>query len=252
MYVDTASYLNAMKTGVGTTTSEASSDLGKDAFLTLFVAQLENQDPLNPMEDKDMLAQLAQFSSLEQLTNISTALEGVTSALESIQQVGATSYIGKDVLAAGNTIALKDSAASDVTYVVPLDAVNVYAHVYDADGNLVSSVEIGDLEQGQYDFTWDGLDSTGAKCADGRYYVAFTAESSSGELVSISTLVEGRVTGVSMESNGIVLTLSDGRAVYLSNVYEVRNPTQSETDTGGDTTGGTDTGDDTGDDAQAA
>jgi len=245
MYVDTTSYFNAMKTG--TSTTEASSELGKDAFLTLFVAQLENQDPLNPLENTEMVAQLAQFSSLEQLTNISESLETVLSAVAGLQHVGATSYIGKDVLAGGDSIALADGKATEVTYVIPLDATNVYAHIYDADGNLVGSIEIGDVEQGEHDFTWDGKDATGKACSDGTYYVAFTGTDADGDYLSISTMVEGRVTGVSTSGGSIILSLADGRSVALSNVYEVRNPTTSGTDDT-DTTGDTgDSGDDSGD-----
>lgn len=250
MYVDTTSYFNAMMTGTSDTTETASSEMGKDDFLTLFIAQLENQDPLSPMDDTQTLAQLAQFSSLEQLTNISEALDGLADSLSEMQQVGATSYIGKTVMASGSSIALADGKASEVTYAVPADATGVYAHIYDADGNLIRSVEIGDVEQGQYEFTWDGKDTSGDVCDDGTYYVAFTGTDADGDYLSISTMVEGTVTGVAMSDGEVVLALSDGRYVYLSDVYEVHNPTTD--DSAGDETAGDDTADDSDDTAEAA
>ncbi|EPR41624.1 flagellar hook capping protein [Desulfovibrio sp. X2] len=228
--IDTTSYINSLAktastSATDTTSTDSSSDLGKDDFLTLFVAQLENQDPLNPADNQDMVAQLAQFSSLEQLTNISSTLDSMSSSLTESQQINATSYIGKDVLASGNCVALASGSASNVTYTVPEDASNVVANIYDSSGNIVDSVSLGDVNQGEYDFAWDGKDYDGNVCDDGVYYVSFTGEDENGDSLSISSMVEGEVTGVSMSSGSVVLSLSDGRQVSLSNVYEVNNVT---------------------------
>ena len=225
-YVDTTSYLNSM---YSSSSQQSSTELGKDDFLTLFVAQLRNQDPLNPMDDKEYVSQLAQFSSLEQLTNISSGLEGMAAMLAKMQQLSATSYIGMDVLAAGSGITLSEGKSTEVRFVVPEDATNVTAHIYDKDGNIVRSVDLGGLSAGEYAFSWDGKDKDGSPCADGAYNVGFTAEDANGEWLYVSTLVEGRVTGVSMENGAVMLTLSDGRAVALYDVHEVRTAKEKET-----------------------
>lgn len=242
---DTQSFLNSMYSSDTTT----SSTLDSDAFLKLFVAQLENQDPLDPMDDTDSLSQLAEFASLEQLTNLSTSLDNIAAALGEMQQMSAAGYIGKEVLAAGNGISLSDGEATEVTYVVPADATGVTAHIYNEDGTLVRSVEIGDTDAGEYDFTWDGRDTNGNVCTDGTYTVKFTAEDASGESVSISTLVTGTVAGVSVENGSIILSLDDGRNVALLDVYEVRDTAQADAETGeqatddGDGSGNDDGGD---------
>ncbi len=235
---ETQSFLNSMYTTDTTTSSE----LDSDAFLKLFVAQLENQDPLDPMDDTESLSQLAEFASLEQLTNLSTSLDGIAAALGEMQQMSAAGYIGKDVLAAGNAVSLADGAATEVTYVVPSDATGVIAHIYDEDGTLVRSVEIGDLDAGEYEFTWDGKDTNGNTCVDGNYAVKFTAENAEGESISISTLVEGTVSGVAVSDGSIVLTLDDGREVALLDVYSVSDhvdDTAEADDTTDDETGDT-------------
>ncbi|EPR35000.1 flagellar hook capping protein [Alkalidesulfovibrio alkalitolerans DSM 16529] len=226
-YVDTTSYLNSMYSSSARESS--STELGKDAFLTLFVAQLKNQDPLNPMDDKEYVSQLAQFSSLEQLTNISSGMEGVAAMLAKMQQLSATSYIGMDVLAAGSGIHLAEGKSTEVRFVVPEDATNVTAHIYDKNGNIVRSVDMGGLSSGEYAFSWDGKDSDNSPCEDGAYDVAFTAEDANGEWLYVSTLVEGRVTGVFMESGAVMLNLSDGRSVALYDVHEVRTAKEKET-----------------------
>lgn len=87
-------------------------DLGKDAFLQLLVTQLKHQDPLNPMDDKEFVAQLAQFTSLEQLMGINTGVTSMNEAFKQQQMMNAVSYIGKDVLASGDQISkIKDGVS---------------------------------------------------------------------------------------------------------------------------------------------
>lgn len=236
---ETQSFLNSMYTTDTTTSSE----LDSDAFLKLFVAQLENQDPLDPMDDTESLSQLAEFASLEQLTNLSTSLDSIAAAIGEMQQMSAASYIGKDVLAAGDDISLADGTATEVTYVIPSDATGVTAHIYNDDGTLVRSVEIGDLDAGEYDFTWDGKDTNGNTCRDGNYTIKFTAENAEGESITISTLVEGTVAGVAVSDGSIILTLDDGREVALLDVYSVSDHVEAVDDT-------EDTTDDSGDTAE--
>ena len=229
MYVNTTDYLNSGYSSQ-TDSTTADGDLGKDDFLNLFVAQLQNQDPLDPMDDTQTLAQLAQFSSLEQLTNINTALSDLTDSLSQQAMTGAVSYIGKDVMAGGYMISKSGEDVSSVTYTVPLDAEDVTAMIFDEDGNIVKTVDVGKMDAGEYDFEWDGTATDGTELDDGIYSIAFAAETADGEPMSVSTMVSGLVTGISQSGGSTILQLEDGREVDLSNVWNVTTHQETSDD----------------------
>ncbi len=222
MYTSTTNYLNNVYTSSTTSwDTDTSNDMGQDEFLQLFVAQLENQDPLNPVDNSESIAQLAQFSSLEQLTNINSQLTELISAINTQSMNTAVDYIGKSVTATGYTLSKEEGSVSDVTYTVPVDVEDLTAHIVDENGSIVCSVDLGGRDAGEYEFTWDGTDTEGNELADGIYSIAFTATNAEGESVSISTMVSGVVEGVSQQGGKTLLTLQDGREVYLENVWEV-------------------------------
>lgn len=222
MYSDSTSYLNSVYTSSTTSwETDTSNDMGQDEFLQLFVAQLENQDPLDPMDDSESIAQMAEFSSLEQLTNINSQLSELISTISAQSMNTAVDYIGKSVTAAGYTMSKEGEAVSDVTYTVPVDVSEMTAHIIDENGSIVRSVDLGAHDAGEYDFEWDGKDSNGDELDDGIYSIAFTATNEEGQSVSVSTTVSGVVEGVSQQNGNTMLTLEDGREVALANVWEV-------------------------------
>ncbi len=222
MTVDTVSYLNSIASPSSSGT--ASSSMGKDDFLKILVAQLESQDPFNTVDESEMISQLTQFSSLEQLTNMNDTLTSMVQMLNVQSAMGAVDYIGKSVMASGYTLSKSGSSVSDVSYTLDSDVSALTAKIYDADGTLVRSVDMGAQSAGEYSFEWDGLDADGASVVDGQYSIAFAATDSSGNEVSVSTMISGTVTGVSVESGAVMLSLADGRQVALSDVHSVTNP----------------------------
>lgn len=226
-YIDSVSYNNAAYVS---TTDSASSELGQDDFLTLLVAQLSNQDPLNPVEDAQMIAELAQFSSLEELSALNDTMEGVTNTLNVLTVNSAVSYIGQDVVAAGYSISKKGDDCTDVYFTPANDCAEVTAHIYNEDGDIVASVDLGQTSASEHTFTWDGVKTNGSKAADGTYYVGFEAYDEDGEGVSVSSEVSGTVSGITTENGTTVLELSDGRVVELLYVSRIVGTT-SATDT---------------------
>ncbi len=226
-YVDAVSYNNASYVA---STDTASSELGQEEFLTLLVTQLQNQDPLNPVEDTEMIGELAQFSSLEELSSLNETMEGVTSTLSVLTVNSAVSYIGQDVVAAGYSISKTSDGCTDV-YFTPAEACDsVTAHIYNEDGDIVASVELGTTSADEHTFTWDGIKTNGSEADDGTYYVGFEAYDADGEGVSVSSEVAGTVSGITSSSGTTVLELSDGRMVELLYVSRITAPTTS-TDT---------------------
>lgn len=195
--------------------------MDKNAFLQLFVAQLRNQDPLNPMSNKDSTAQMAQFASLEQLTNLNTMLKSIGNQLNMAQTTGAAALIGKTVLADGNQLSKKGESVSKVNLDLPRDMENVSVNIHDEEGNIIRTVKLGSLKSGKHDFEWDGKDRDGNAAADGIYKISVVAENKDGKKFLVKTQVEGTVKAVVMEEGKQVLELKDGRKVEYANVWKI-------------------------------
>jgi len=221
MYVDTTSYLNSIKTSNSSDT--ASSSMGKDDFLAILVAQLENQDPFNSTDPAEMIGQLTQFSMLEQMTNMNETLTTGLSAINLQTATSSVSYIGKTVMATGYTLSVEDGKASSSTYTLEDDAATLKAYIYDEDGSLVRTENIGAKKAGEYDYQWDGKDDDGDVMGDGTYSIAIVGTGTDGEELTASTTISGVVNGVAVKNGVVMLTLKDGREVSLSNVSSVKD-----------------------------
>lgn len=225
-------YLNSTYDSSSSTSSSStssSSDSYQDLFLTLLCTQLENQDPLDPMDDTEMVSQLAEFSSLEQLSTMNGNLESMVTLLQNQEIISSASYLGKEVTAEGSDISKDEDSISIVTYTLGDDAASLYAHVLDADGNIVNSVDLGSQDTGTHTFQWDGTDADGAEVDDGVYSIAFTATDADGDSLVVSTAVSGTVNSVSLEDGDIILGLTDGREVNLFDVSTVVNSSAAST-----------------------
>ncbi|WP_462325514.1 flagellar hook assembly protein FlgD [Desulfoplanes sp.] len=197
-----------------------SSELGKDAFLQLLVTQLENQDPLEPMEDTQFISQLAEFSNLEQMTNISGGIDTLVDN-SSQDMLSGVNYIGKGVVSSGSTVSKSGDQTSALYYTIDNAAVRMTINIFDAAGNMVDSEEVGAKQAGTYGFNWDGIDYDGQAQPDGTYSVTFAAEGANGEPVLTSTEVAGVVSSVESVDGQTLLNLSDGRSVNILDVREV-------------------------------
>lgn len=199
----------------------AKKDLGKDAFMQLFVAQLKNQDPLNPLSNKDSTAQMAQFAQLEQMTNMTTLLKGITKALQVNQTVQSSSLIGKSVLADGNSLSKSGSSVSKINLDIPKGVTSVKVNIHDSAGNIIRTVDVKDFKAGSNDFTWDGKNASGVNVSDGIYKISVVAENADGKRFLVRSQVEGSVKSVEVQNGEQVLTLKDGRQVLLNNVWKI-------------------------------
>ncbi|MBW2663835.1 MAG: hypothetical protein JRD93_18110 [Deltaproteobacteria bacterium] len=187
------------------------SAMGKDDFLKMMIAQLQHQDPLNPLDGTDFTAQLAQFSSLEQLSNMNTQLETLglyQSSLNNAQSIG---LIGKEVTARGNSIKV-DGTSADLTYNLPEGAGKVIVSIYDEAGSLVDTLELGTQHEGENLIVWDC-----SNVAAGNYTFEVSASDVNGDVVPAYTMITGKVMGVSFEEGSPVLSVN-GQDIPLGNV----------------------------------
>ncbi|MFN2268547.1 MAG: flagellar hook assembly protein FlgD [Desulfonatronovibrio sp.] len=213
-----------------TPSAEKQGQLGKEEFLKLLITQLENQDPLNPMDDKEFVAQLAQFSSLEQLTNISQGVDTIKNN-NTQDLAGAVGFIGKEIKAAGDQISKEGDEVSTLYYSMDEPTTGMFFNIFDTNGNMVRTVEMQGRQPGEYEFNWDGKDYTGAQVPDGNYSVSMSAEGSNGEPVMINTEVAGRVSGVQNNNGESYLRLTDGRTFKFNEVTEVVGATANNNET---------------------
>ncbi|HEX3865692.1 MAG TPA: flagellar hook capping FlgD N-terminal domain-containing protein, partial [Gemmatimonadaceae bacterium] len=204
-------------TATGTTTvssaaSQASSQaaqpggaLGENEFMQLLVAQLQNQDPMNPMDGDQMASELAQFSSLEQLQSINTTLTGQSSSastlLGAVQSTAAIATIGHTVLATGNQVQVGGSTPSgSVTADIAAAATTATLNIYNSAGVQVGTESLGALAAGQQTFNIsDATSGLGA----GTYTYSISATDSTGAAVGVTTYMSGVIDGVSSGQNGL-------------------------------------------------
>jgi flagellar basal-body rod modification protein FlgD len=196
-----------------------------DAFLKLLVTQLQYQNPLSPMDDKAFVAELAQFSSLEQLTEINTGIGGLTSLGKEQQMIGAVNFIGKTVEAKGTAISLEEGKATAVSFTLPEDAATCLVNVLNSTGQIVRTVDLGATSAGQVEFKWDGKDYDGNAADNGQYQVAVTATKAEGEIMKVSTTMQGTVSGIQQVKGSYYLDIGGGRYVAFTDITNVVNET---------------------------
>lgn len=220
-----ASNINFIDTGGSNYTSPVKKELGKQDFLQLLVTKLTHQDPMSPAEDTDFVAQLAQFSSLEQLENMNTSL---TQNLQwnyllsqTISNTMATSLIGRSVRADSSGIYLETSGSADIAIELNRAVSELKVEIIDRDGQVVRTMNENGFAAGDHVVHWNGLDQSGNEMAAGLYTVRVTAVDSNGNDYSPEPFVEGEVTGVSYK-DGIALLTINGQNVPLAAVLEVK------------------------------
>jgi flagellar basal-body rod modification protein FlgD len=197
--------------------------MGKDQFLKLLVAQLQNQDPMNPMQGDQMAAQLAQFSSLEQLQQINTTLTNQSASfggvLGGIQAGAAMGTIGKTITAIGNDVQVGGaSAQSSVNVDLAGAGASATVTIYNAAGAEVGKTTIGALKGGSN--TID-IGAATKNLPNGAYTYAVDVKDSAGNAVAVQTYTTGKVDGVSSSAQGITLTIG-GIVVPYANVVSVK------------------------------
>jgi len=207
------------------TTEDDEDPLGRSAFLKMLVAQMEHQDPLNPMEGTDFSAQLAQFSQLEQLFNVNDTLEDLAASMESKGQGTLLDYIGKQITSEDNSLKLKDGQVSNglFTLTEPSEAMIT---IYDDFEQEITTLFPGQLEAGTHQVDWDGHDRTGVSVSDGTYKFQVTAITESGAYVPVKTEATGIVSGVT-EDGGYPYLVVDERWVDPATVTKIWDPSLS-------------------------
>ncbi len=198
------------------------SSLGKEDFLTLLVAQLQNQDPLNPDEPTEFTAQLAQFSSLEQLFNLNDNVEQMAASVQSTDKMGVLDTIGKNVAYKTSSFDYNGDGA-EIGYSLDANATQVKIYLKQG-GSTIKTFDAQKLTPGNHFINWDGTLENGNPAPHGTYDIVIQAQAVEGHTVSAIPLIKSEVTGVDLTGeNGGTLQTRNGETSYnaLMGVYEL-------------------------------
>ncbi|TNC12810.1 flagellar hook assembly protein FlgD [Methylobacterium terricola] len=207
------------KTGNGTASSDASTIAGNfNQFLTLLTTQLQNQNPLDPLDTNQFTQQLVQFASVEQQLKTNDQLGSLITASKASAAATASGLIGKTVTADGATTSLADGSAT-WTLNPARAATKAVLTITDAKGNVVAT-QTKALAAGSQSFSWDGRASTGQLAAEGKYTLKVQALDATGAAVAVDTKISGAITSVDVTGAEPVLTIGD-RTVALSSVEAI-------------------------------
>ncbi len=206
------------------------SALGKDDFLKLMIQQLKYQDPLNPLDSSQYSAQLAQFSSLEQLQNINTTLTQSMNAnfalTQSVNNTMTATLIGKDARLSSNKITYNGEnngqGNAKMGYTLPALASDVTVKIYNSDGVLVKTLNNLEKDAGEHKLSWDFTDNEGNKVKKGDYTFKVEASDMSGEDMTIDSFGYGTIDAVRFTENGTMLVIN-GIEYNLSDISEILN-----------------------------
>nr|WP_320015081.1 FlgD immunoglobulin-like domain containing protein [uncultured Desulfobacter sp.] len=214
----------AYDTEATSTTNDAAtaSSLGTEDFLTLLVAQLENQNPLDPANTEQFTDQLAQFSQVEQLINVNDKLDEMVADAEDLGgNIDVNSFVGLTVTATATSMTIDAGSVTSGFYEVD-ESADVSVYVYDSDGTKVATLPQGEVEAGSYLFSWNGTDDAGNSLEDGEYSYVVMANSGDG-YKEVSSDLSGRVDAVSYQNgkgylviNGVMVDPDDVTTVTPS------------------------------------
>ncbi|MGB6242160.1 MAG: flagellar hook capping FlgD N-terminal domain-containing protein [Castellaniella sp.] len=194
----------------------------QDRFLTLLVTQLQNQDPLNPMDNAEVTSQIAQLSMVNGIQSLNNTLLALSGQMDMSQSLQAAGLIGKSVLYPGEKIKVGEAGAA-TTFGIDLmsSAAKVTVTIRDNAGKVVYSKEMEAQKAGVYPLEWDGKDTAGVVVPAGAYAVSVEASDANGKPVSAETLTSGHINSIAYTTEGLKLNLALGEKISLLDIRQV-------------------------------
>jgi flagellar basal-body rod modification protein FlgD len=201
--------------------TQRNEELGADQFMELMLAQIKNQDPLKPMENGEFLAQIAQFSTVTGVNDLNQAFAEFSGSMLSNQALQASSMVGRTVLVNSDQAPLAAGGRVDGTIDLPATSNDLTVGVYDAAGQLVRTLHLGQQTAGEVAFSWDGLGDDGAALPAGTYTIKAETKLDD-EAVALETYVYDQVQSVDLGGGrGIRLNLAGLGTADFSDVRQI-------------------------------
>ncbi len=206
--------------GYGPVVGEASrdySEVSKIDFMTLLVAQIQNQDPMSPMDNSEFTSQITQFTMLEEMESLNSKMDDSILVGQSINNTNMLALVGHDVTVAGDQTWVSDGEVSENVILTEAPG-TATVEVSDSDGNVVATYEKG-ISTGMSDVTWDGLLEDGSEAPDGDYTLSVSVINGEAD-IPFTTLMTGAVDGLRYDNNVAIVTVG-GSEYYVSEIYKV-------------------------------
>lgn len=198
------------------------STLDRSDFMTLFITQMQHQDPLEPMDSTDMASQLAQFSNMEATMKMSDNLEKLLGYQVSQNNLQLLTLIGKEVQGSGNTMGVVAGKVSTTQYTLADAADSCRIEIYDSAGRMADTVELGYAASGVHDLTWDATTPSGTVVPDGQYTYNVVAINALGQKVDVDYRSTGRVTGVNFDGATAQVTVDKSVTMNVADILVVQ------------------------------
>lgn len=196
-------------------------ELGKNEFMELMIAQLENQSPLDPQDNGAFISQLAEFSALEETQQLNSTVNSFATQYQSTQALQASAMVGRTVLVPGAEAPLAPDGSLSGVVELPESTGSLSVSIFNASGELVNRWDLGQQVAGSVPFTWDGTNADGELMPYDQYSIKAEASSSSGSK-QVSTLLSSNVNSVSIAQSGaITLNLHGMGAIPLESIREI-------------------------------
>ncbi len=199
---------------------QAKNTMGKDDFMKLLLTQMKNQDPLKPTDQDQFAAQLAQFGSLEKLSNIETGIKGMQDGFNQESKLQALGMIGKNVKAWGNSLPLKEGKTASFSHALGEDVRPLRAAILDQKGVVVRNIDLTGVSP-DAPVQWDGKDEKGNKLLPGSYNFRITGVGKDGAVKEMGSQIEGKVVGVDVQAQVPTLVVETGQGTQSVEVYKV-------------------------------
>ena len=196
------------------------SKVNKEQFMKLLVTQLQNQDPLEPMDNREMILQLSQLTGVEQLVSIQQRIGALEIATAGMANTQVAALVGKDITADSSSLRLHEQGTARTVYSLDARADKVTAEIRDASGEVIRTIEIGGQFPGTHVLEWDGMSQSGERMPPGRYSVVLSATDAAGHPLEPSTEVSGRASGVNYEHGYPELVVGEAR-IMLGDVLAI-------------------------------
>jgi len=204
-----------------TVASESKDELGKNEFMELMIAQLENQSPLDPQDNGAFISQLAEFSALEETQQLNETVNSFATQFQSTQALQASAMVGRTVLVPGSEAPLAADGTLSGVVELPESTGNLKVGIYNASGELVNSWNLGQQAAGMIPFTWDGTNAEGELMPYDDYSIKAEATNSGGSQ-QVGTLLSSNVNSVSIAQSGaITLNLNGMGSIPLEEIREI-------------------------------
>lgn len=190
----------------------------QDRFLKLLVAQLNNQDPMNPLDNAQMTSQMAQINTVTGIQQLNLSMQTMAEQFSTMQTLQGTMMIGRTVLTEGNKMTFKDGTGTGTgTFDLKGAATDVKVEVVTPGGQVVETVDVGASAAGRHDFTWDGSKYTGTR-SDLQFRVVATTKDGA---VEATPLMQAKVLGTGSNAGALTLNLDTGATVNYANIRSV-------------------------------